>query len=144
MNCGRTHFWPRLIFWCHFLQTFVGANMRPDLHMLPNAACPARWVPDPETRGIRATARPVLISKLAHPFPHIYLPSICHFPEAIKLGLPFPHPLSSIKAKLCTNQYPKTQQRFGDPPSRSQHMVDACSWPFQCEQSGQYQVEWEN
>jgi hypothetical protein len=32
------HFWFWLIFWCHFLQTFVGANMRPDLHMLPKAA----------------------------------------------------------------------------------------------------------
>jgi hypothetical protein len=42
-----------------YLQTLVGANMRPDLHMLPKAACPARWVPPPETRGIRATARPV-------------------------------------------------------------------------------------
>jgi len=27
--------------------------------MLPKAACPARCVPPPETRGIRATARPV-------------------------------------------------------------------------------------
>lgn len=32
--------------------------MRPERHMLPKAACPARWVPEPETRGIRATARP--------------------------------------------------------------------------------------
>jgi len=27
--------------------------------MLPKAAYPARWVPDPETLGIRATALPV-------------------------------------------------------------------------------------
>lgn len=32
------HFWPRLIFWCHFLHTLVGANMRPERHMLPKAA----------------------------------------------------------------------------------------------------------
>lgn len=32
------HFWPRLIFWCHFLQTLVGANMRPERHWLPKAA----------------------------------------------------------------------------------------------------------
>merc|ERR1712029_27709 len=31
-------FWFRLIFWCHFLQTLVGANMRPERHMLPKAA----------------------------------------------------------------------------------------------------------
>lgn len=35
---GDAHFWPRLIFWCHFLQTLVGANMRPERHMLPKAA----------------------------------------------------------------------------------------------------------
>ena len=28
-------------------------------HTLPKAPCPARWVPPPETRGIRATALPV-------------------------------------------------------------------------------------
>lgn len=33
--------------------------MRPPRHMLPNAPCPARWVPPPWTRGIRDTARPV-------------------------------------------------------------------------------------
>ena len=33
-----THFCPRLIFWCHLRQILVGANMRPDLHMLPKAA----------------------------------------------------------------------------------------------------------
>lgn len=32
------HFWPRLIFWCHLRQTLVGANMRPERHMLPKAA----------------------------------------------------------------------------------------------------------
>jgi hypothetical protein len=31
-------FWFRLIFWCHLRQTLVGANMRPERHMLPNAA----------------------------------------------------------------------------------------------------------
>ena len=59
MTCVVAYFWPRLIFWCHFLQTLVGANIRPERHWLPNAAWPARWVPPPETRGIRATARPV-------------------------------------------------------------------------------------
>ena len=39
-------------------QTLVGANIRPDRHWLPNAARQARCVPPPETRGIRATARP--------------------------------------------------------------------------------------
>lgn len=28
----ETYFCPRLIFWCHFLHTFVGANMRPERH----------------------------------------------------------------------------------------------------------------
>ena len=32
------YFWPRLIFWCHLRQTLVGANMRPERHMLPKAA----------------------------------------------------------------------------------------------------------
>lgn len=54
----QTHFCPKLIFWCHFRQTLVGANIRPERHWLPKAACPARWVPPPDTRGIRATARP--------------------------------------------------------------------------------------
>ena len=40
-------------------QPFVGANIRPPLHMLPKAPWPERWVPPPRTRGIRATARPV-------------------------------------------------------------------------------------
>merc|ERR1712137_557205 len=31
-------FWFRLIFWCHLRQTLVGANMRPERHMLPKAA----------------------------------------------------------------------------------------------------------
>lgn len=34
----ESHFWPRLIFWCHFLHTLVGANIRPDRHWLPKAA----------------------------------------------------------------------------------------------------------
>merc|ERR1719473_2401338 len=44
---------------CHLRQILVGLNMPPPRHMFPNAACPARWVPPPGTRGIRATARPV-------------------------------------------------------------------------------------
>jgi hypothetical protein len=32
------YFCPRLTFWCHFLQTLVGANIRPERHWLPNAA----------------------------------------------------------------------------------------------------------
>lgn len=34
----KTHFWFRLTFWCHFLQTLVGANIRPERHWLPKAA----------------------------------------------------------------------------------------------------------
>lgn len=34
----QTHFWPWLILTCHFRQILVGANMRPDRHMLPKAA----------------------------------------------------------------------------------------------------------
>lgn len=44
---------------CHLLQVFKGANILPFLHMLPKAACPDLWVPDPETLGILATALPV-------------------------------------------------------------------------------------
>ena len=55
-----THlFWFRLIFLCQRRQIFVGANIRPPLHILPKAPCPALCVPPPGTRGIRATARPV-------------------------------------------------------------------------------------
>lgn len=38
--CGgrRTYFWPWLILTCHLRQILVGANMRPDRHMLPKAA----------------------------------------------------------------------------------------------------------
>jgi hypothetical protein len=32
------YLWPTLTLWCHFLQTLVGANMRPERHWLPNAA----------------------------------------------------------------------------------------------------------
>lgn len=44
---------------CHLRNTLVGANMRPPRHIFPKAPCPDRCVPPPETRGIRATARPV-------------------------------------------------------------------------------------
>ena len=47
-----------------------------------------------------------------------------------------------LEINVCTNQYPRTQQKFGDRPSRSQHMVDACSSQRRCERSVQYQVEW--
>lgn len=43
----------------HLLQVLRGANMRPFLHMLPNAPYPDLWVPLPETLGILATALPV-------------------------------------------------------------------------------------
>ena len=49
----------RLTLRCHLRQTFVGANMRPERHMLPKAPWPERCVPPPWTRGIRDTARPV-------------------------------------------------------------------------------------
>lgn len=52
-------FWLTLIRRCQRLQGFVGANMRPPLHIFPNAPWPERCVPPPRTRGIRATARPV-------------------------------------------------------------------------------------
>lgn len=35
---NATYFWPWLTLMCHFRQTLVGANMRPDRHMLPKAA----------------------------------------------------------------------------------------------------------
>lgn len=35
---GETYFWPWLILTCHLRQILVGANMRPDRHMLPKAA----------------------------------------------------------------------------------------------------------
>lgn len=44
---------------CHLLQILMGANILPFLHMFPKAAWPDRLVPEPPTRGIRATARPV-------------------------------------------------------------------------------------
>ena len=50
-------FW--LIFLCHLLQVFRGANMPPFLHMFPKAPCPLLWVPDPPILGILATALPV-------------------------------------------------------------------------------------
>lgn len=34
----KTHFWPWLTLTCHLRQILVGANMRPDRHMLPKAA----------------------------------------------------------------------------------------------------------
>jgi hypothetical protein len=34
----KTHFWPWLTLMCHFRQILVGANMRPERHMLPKAA----------------------------------------------------------------------------------------------------------
>jgi len=43
----------------HLLQTLRGANIRPFLHIFPNAAYPERWVPLPDTLGILATALPV-------------------------------------------------------------------------------------
>jgi hypothetical protein len=43
-----------------------------------------------------------------------------------------PPPLERLGC--VTYQYPKTQQKSGDRPSRSQRMVDACSWPYQCGQ----------
>lgn len=44
---------------CHLLHVFKGANILPFLHMLPKAAYPDLWVPDPPTLGILATALPV-------------------------------------------------------------------------------------
>ena len=44
---------------CHLLHTLMGANIRPFLTILPNAAYPDLWVPEPATLGIRATALPV-------------------------------------------------------------------------------------
>ncbi len=35
---ASTYFWPWLTLTCHFLQILVGANMRPERHMLPKAA----------------------------------------------------------------------------------------------------------
>ncbi len=43
----------------HLLHIFNGANILPFLHMLPKAAYPDLWVPDPETLGILDTALPV-------------------------------------------------------------------------------------
>lgn len=51
--------WLTLTFLCHLLWVLRGANILPFLHMLPKAAYPALWVPDPETLGILATALPV-------------------------------------------------------------------------------------
>lgn len=31
-----------------------------------------------------------------------------------------------------THQFPRTQQRSGDQPSRSQRMAVSCSWPYRC------------
>lgn len=49
----------KFTFLAHLLHVFNGANILPDLHILPKAAYPALWVPDPETLGILATALPV-------------------------------------------------------------------------------------
>jgi len=38
----KTYFWPWLILTCHLRQILVGANMRPERHMLPKAPWPAR------------------------------------------------------------------------------------------------------
>merc|ERR1719389_1309235 len=46
-------------FLCHRRHVFVGLNIPPPRHWLPNAPWPERCVPPPGTRGIRATARPV-------------------------------------------------------------------------------------
>merc|ERR1719440_666125 len=54
---------------CHRRQVFVGQNMPPPRHMLPNAPCPDRWVPPPGTRGTRATARPVPQDSAAVSYP---------------------------------------------------------------------------
>mmetsp|Transcript_13766 Transcript_13766/g.39155 ORF Transcript_13766/g.39155 Transcript_13766/m.39155 type:complete len:243 (+) Transcript_13766:322-1050(+) len=54
-----TRRWFRLVLRLQLRHTLVGANMRPPRHMFPKAPWPARCVPPPETRGIRATARPV-------------------------------------------------------------------------------------
>merc|ERR1719282_1451591 len=62
-------FWPTLTRLCQRRHVFVGQNMPPPRHMLPNAACPARWVPPPGTRGIRATARPVPHDSAAVSYP---------------------------------------------------------------------------
>jgi hypothetical protein len=86
--------------------------MRPERHMFPKAAWPARWVPPPETRGIRATARPV-----------------------ITLSEAFPTRMKDVGGFNCTYQYPRTRQKSDDQPSHSQHMAASCSWPCQCEQS---------
>ena len=53
-----------------------------------------------------------------------------------------PPSTSQMKQIVCTNQYPRTQQKFDGQPSRSRHMVDAYSWPFRCGRFGRYRVGW--
>jgi hypothetical protein len=74
---------------------------------------------------------------------HTSSPSFSNQKYALILLRNRPHFRSQSEANMCTNQYPRTQQRFGDQPSRSLHTVDACSWPFRCGQSGRYRVGWE-
>jgi hypothetical protein len=40
-----------------------------------------------------------------------------------------------VPKRVCTDRYPKTQQKSDDQPSRSPHMVVSCSSPCQYEQS---------
>jgi len=49
----------RLTLLCHLLHVFNGWAILPFLHMFPKAPYPERWVPDPPTLGILATALPV-------------------------------------------------------------------------------------
>lgn len=49
----------KLTLLCHLLQVFKGANILPFLTILPKAAYPDLWVPDPLILGILATALPV-------------------------------------------------------------------------------------
>jgi len=57
--------------------------------MLPKAAYPARWVPDPETLGIRATALPVPQDSA-----ECYIPALVLTPWAYRVFL---------DKFLCTN-----------------------------------------
>ena len=82
--------------------------MRPERHMLPKAAWPARCVPEPETRGIRATARP------SRNVSDIGLLRWC----------------SQSAPAVGAYQCPKTRPMSARQPSRSQHTAVSCSWPY--------------
>jgi hypothetical protein len=59
---------------------------------------------------------------------------LCYSYSSIHISKP-PRQSGGVLKKVCTDRYPKTQQKSDDQPSRSPHTAVSCSSPCQCEQS---------